>query len=112
MQKKRNHKISLEYAQELTRNFREQGSGSEVHGGLFDKESVLEVLQQPGCAALRYYYGINELEKNVLVIVGVDTFGNDILNGIIIEKAFPCPPYCGDINALNAEDLKEKRILV
>jgi hypothetical protein len=112
MQEKRDHRISLEYARQLTRNFREFSSGSDIHGGLFDKESVLAVLQQPDCVAMRYYYGIDEYSKSVLVIVGVDKKGNDILNGVIIEKAFPCPPYCGDINALNAEELKEKRMLV
>ena len=108
----KDHNILLEYARELTKNFRGQSSSEDTISGLFDKETVLSVLNQSDCVAMRYYHGINEEEKNVIVIVGVDKHGYDILDGVIIEKAFPCPPFCGDINDLNADEIEQKRLAV
>ncbi|KAA3617744.1 MAG: hypothetical protein D8M58_00665 [Calditrichaeota bacterium] len=108
----KDHRISIDYARELTRNFRAEKKTGESISGLFDKETVLAVLNQQDCIAMRYYHGINEEDKNVIVIVGVDKHGYDILDGVIIEKAFPCPPFCGDINDLNADDVEEKRLAV
>jgi hypothetical protein len=31
-----------------------------------------------------------------LVIVGVKTDGNDLTEGIMGNRSFPCPPHCGD----------------
>ncbi len=108
----KDHNISLEYARQLTKNFREEEGVGTTISGLFDKDTVLSVLNQPGCIAMRYYHGISEEEKNVIVIVGVDEHGYDMLDGIIIEKAFPCPPFCGDINDLNTDDIAQKRLAV
>ncbi len=108
----KDHSITLEYARDLTKNFRNQHSSQDTISGLFDKETVLSVLNQENCVAMRYYHGINEEDKNVVVIVGVDEQGYDMLNGIIIEKAFPCPPFCGDINDLNSDEIEQKRLAV
>ena len=108
----KDHQISLEFARQLTQNFRSKSNSQETISGLFDKETVLTVLNQSECVAMRYYHGINDEDKNVIVIVGVDKQGNDILDGIIIEKAFPCPPFCGDINDLNSEEFEQKRLAV
>ena len=108
----KNHRITLEYARQLTQNFKDLNQDGITIGGLFDKESVMDVLNQPGCVALRYYNGINEEDKTVLVILGVDQRGHDILNGIIIERAFPCPPYCGEINSLIDQEHKEKNVVI
>ncbi|MCB0283770.1 MAG: hypothetical protein H6627_08545 [Calditrichae bacterium] len=107
---KKNHQISLEEAQQLIKNFRKQNNG--IIGGLFDKESILQLLQQPDCVSVRYYFGQNEDGDNVVIMIGVDVKGNDILNGLILEKAFPCPPYCGEKNIMSFKELKELRELV
>jgi hypothetical protein len=36
-----------------------------------------------------------------LVMVGVDTDGNDMTSGTIMEEAYPCPPFCGTGDALS-----------
>jgi len=109
---KMSHLISLHDAQKLTENFRAENEVKSPIGGMFEKESVLAVLNQPECVAMRYYFGIDDNNKKVLIIVGVDLQGNDMIDGIIIEKAFPCPPYCGDINSINRDLIENKRIAV
>lgn len=53
------------------------------------------ILKQKGCIGLRIYNGYNtETRKNDLVLVGVDTNGEDITNGVILEDLNPCPPNC------------------
>lgn len=110
MSLKKDHQISLEEAQRLIRNFKRNNAG--IIGGVFDKDNVVQVLHQPGCVAIRYYFGQNEDGENVIVMIGVDSAGNDIVNGMILEKAFPCPPFCGEKNILNFKEYKEERKLV
>jgi hypothetical protein len=37
-----------------------------------------------------------------MIMVGVDEFGKDMVNGFIAERSIPCPPFCGGINPLNS----------
>ena len=49
-------------------------------------EKVNMILQQENCIGIRVYNGYNEtLDKNNLVLVGVDKKGEDISEGIILE---------------------------
>ncbi|MFT5337433.1 MAG: hypothetical protein ACI9YL_001435, partial [Luteibaculaceae bacterium] len=38
----------------------------------------------------------------VLVLVGVDSNGDDMYNGKIMERANYCPAYCSALNPLNS----------
>ena len=97
-----NHGISLEAAAELTARFRETISEGDIIGGFFGKDAVRDILQQTGCVGMRYYYGLDENEKPVLVLVGVDSDGNDMYDGELAELAFPCPDNCPSANPLNS----------
>lgn len=94
----RNHRISPKDAAALIRRHREQlGRAAEGdHGGSFHADQVLSLLAQPGCSALRYYYGRNENGTRCLVLVGVDKDGKDMASGEICELGLPCPPFCDD----------------
>jgi hypothetical protein len=39
--------------------------------------------------------------NNQLVLVGVDANGDDMTDGIIVDKLLPCPPACSIKNVLN-----------
>jgi len=94
-----------------TSEYRRQHRG-EKHGGLFSKDVILSILNQPGCVAMRYYFGINtslppdsataEIRNPTLIICGIDANGDDILReaAIVGEKSWACPPDCSDVNAL------------
>lgn len=53
------------------------------------------ILEQQGCIGVRIYNGYSEKEhiKN-LVLVGVDSEGEDMTNGVILERLVICPRFC------------------
>ena len=94
----KSHKIPLNQAAEQTK--RSHGKGNK--GGFFFRKDLDELLAQPGCSGVRYYYGLDEDGKDSLILVGVDKDGNDMANGVLMEFSIPCPPFCGDGNSLNS----------
>ena len=98
-----NHQISLADAAALTANYRQQFETNDyIKAEFFGKQAVENLLNQNGCAGLRIYYGKDELNVSKLVIVGVNSSGNDMTQGSILEFGLPCPPYCSDNNPLNS----------
>ena len=100
------HRISLTEAQRFINNYESEAEFSGVAGGLFDKQCVLDVLNQDDCIGLRYYFGKDDSGKVVLIMLGVNELGRDISDGIIIERAYPCPPYCDEASILREQNQK------
>jgi hypothetical protein len=98
----RDHRISLEAAAAQTRRYRESAGPNVTKGGAFRREAFEEILKQPGCTGIRFYYGVNDKGEPGLVLVGVGTDDNDMVNGALMDIIFPCPPLCGDGNSLNS----------
>jgi hypothetical protein len=96
----RDHRISLTDAAALTKRHRDAKVGAEKSGA-FHKDQVLELLNQAGCVGLRIYYGRQPDGKPALVLTGIDKGDKDLTGGTILEMHIPCPPFCGDANALN-----------
>ncbi len=96
----RDHRITLAEAAALTRRHRETKVSTEKAGS-FHKDQVLALLAQPGCVGLRIYHGLNADGSRAFVLTGIDAKDND-LTGEILEKHFPCPPYCGETDPLNS----------
>lgn len=98
-----NFSISLADAAALTANYRNQFSENTtfIKGELFDKESIRSILDQNYCNSLRIYYGLKADNTPCLVIVGVDIYGNDLFNGLLLEHGLTCPPTCSSNNPLN-----------
>ena len=64
---------------------------------LFDKEHILDLLNQNDCQGLRVYYSMNESQNFHLLLVGVDGEGEDIMDPIepqILDEGERCPPKC------------------
>jgi hypothetical protein len=98
----REQRITLDAAAELTRRYR-QGSGPDAaRAETFHADQVRGLLAQPGCVALRIYFGRHEDGRSALVLVGVDGNDNDMEKGTLLEFGFPCPPFCGGGDALNS----------
>jgi hypothetical protein len=92
------HGIPLEEAAAMTRRYRE----SMHKGGLFLRADVDALLAQAECTGLRFYYGRGVNGEDTLILVGVDKEGNDMVNGVLLDGSFPCPPFCGGGNSLNS----------
>jgi hypothetical protein len=96
--KPKSHRIALNAAADQVRS----AAKREQKGGLFLRQELDELLAQPDCAGLRYYYGRNGVGQDTLILIGVDKDGNDQLQGVVMEECFLCPPYCGTANSLNS----------
>lgn len=99
---KNNQIISLDEASKLTSKYREQAETDAIKGGLFWKEYVQKLLEQPGCVAMRYYHAIDDKGNPAIVLVGVNNEGEDITGGVLLEIGMVCPPWCPSSNKLNS----------
>ncbi len=96
------HDISMADASRLTRNFRERAGRTAIKGGFFGQAALQQLLDQDGVVGIRYYYAQENDGRPVLVLVGVDASGNDLIEGFLLERSVPCPPFCGFFNELNS----------
>jgi|CXWJ01.1.fsa_nt_gi hypothetical protein len=97
------HDIDLPEAARLTANYRRTVPEDAKKGGYFGEDAILELLAQKDCIGFRYYYGLDDDGKQVLVLVGVKPDGNDIIDGRILERSWPCPNICSGSNVLNSD---------
>lgn len=93
----KSHRISL--ADAVTHTQKNDGS---IKGGFFFRKDLDDLLAQPGCAGVRYYYGKDSKGNETIVLVGVDGNGDDLSQGVIMEDGFWCPPWCGSSNLMNS----------
>ena len=96
---KRDHKISLAEATELTKRHRKDNPTA-GHAEFFHREAFDALLKQPGCAGIRIYHGKGTKGEHHCVLVGVDGNGFDMTAGGIMQQSAPCPPYCDAESAL------------
>jgi hypothetical protein len=96
------HTISIDDASELTRNYRMGAGKGAIKGGFFGRAAIEQVLSQEGVVGIRYYYAKENNGRPVMIMVGVDEFGKDLVDGFIAERSIPCPPFCGGLNPLNS----------
>jgi hypothetical protein len=63
-------------------------------GGHLPRNVIDQILAQPGCEGLRFYFGTKPDGSMTMVFVGIDTREHDMTDGAIVEDYFPCPPFC------------------
>ncbi|HQV00759.1 MAG: hypothetical protein JNK61_03385 [Bacteroidia bacterium] len=73
-----------------------------IKGGLFGKDAIVALLDQPGCVGVRFYIGLNSSGKKTMVLFGVDAKGVDLV-AYVADQNVPCPNYCSDSNSLNTD---------
>jgi hypothetical protein len=111
------HSISLETAIKMTTLYRAQRNrilGLEWQGkdllsisDTFDRTALDRLLAQPGCTAVRIYYGMEETLQVHAVVVGVNANDQDILpmpetpDAEILDVSKLCPPFCAPESPLN-----------
>ena len=104
---KENHSISLEDASKMTRNFQLQAAPDQIIGGFFGKDAVLAIILQEDAVGLRYYYGLDDEGIPHIILIGVSADGNDMIDGLLAERAAACPPHCPEFNDLNSPLVNE-----
>lgn len=98
------HTVSLSAAAQLTRRYRRSAGEGAVIGGYFGKAALEKLLGQPECIGVRYYFGREDGGKPVIVLLGVDHAGRDLLEGVLLDLSMLCPPFCADLNLLNSAE--------
>jgi hypothetical protein len=109
-------RIALQAAIELTQRYRRSAPASE-HGGFFWADGLKEIFAQPDCVGLRYYHGLDADGSYQIVLVGVNSKGEDITQpanrpkpsrsakvalaaapsageAVLLDRHWPCPPMC------------------
>lgn len=93
--------ISLEEAQGYVDEFGKQYP-DEVKSFFVGTNKIKSILIQEDCIGLRVYNGYDTEEARMnQVFVGVDTDGNDMRNGVIVDKSAICPPVCPTISIMD-----------
>ena len=77
--------ISHELAGEFIRTF-DREFPNENKFFTMGKTILEQVLNQPGCAGMRFYNGINEKGQKTLVYVGIDAEGKDLVKRTIVQE--------------------------
>ncbi|TAH39067.1 MAG: hypothetical protein EYC69_12795 [Bacteroidetes bacterium] len=99
-----NHDISFDDAAKLTLRYREKAGSEARKGGFFGRKAIQDLLEQDDCVGIRYYYGLDDNDEQVLVLVGTNADENDLVGSTFLafENAVFCPPTCGEDNVLNS----------
>jgi hypothetical protein len=71
-------------------------SSNDVIAQYFGKGVVEKIMKQPGCVAVRIYYGKRANGKSGFMFIGVDKNGRDIEPTILTGPSTYCPPICND----------------
>jgi hypothetical protein len=69
-------------------------------GGHLPRTVIDQVMSQPGCTGLRFYFGTKPDGSMTLVFVGIDEQERDMTDGAIVEDYYPCPPFCDATSSL------------
>jgi hypothetical protein len=77
--------ISHELAAEFVENYKKNFPG-EREGYVLGRNIIDQILAQPGCVGMRFYYGLNEDGQKTLVYVGMDTNGQDIVTKTVVME--------------------------
>jgi hypothetical protein len=101
------HEISVDEAKKLIKNRQDgkvvkaaKGKVPAVKGAAFERAALEQILAQPGCDKVRFYYAAEDNGSPTIVLVGVDTSGKDMTQGKLMERGSPCPPYCDAASSL------------
>jgi hypothetical protein len=97
------HIITLSEAETMTHAYQQdaQFQGLTVACRI-DNEAYQEVMSQSGCVSIRTYFALNAQGDLTIVAVGVDENGDDMTNGVLLNRAYDCPSECAPNSPLLA----------
>lgn len=77
--------ITHELAHEFISAY-EKAYPGENRGYQIGRNIIEQILAQPGCVGISFYYGVNEEGKKTLVYVGIDADGKDLVKRTVITS--------------------------
>lgn len=86
--------ISLATGSQWTASYRAANPGT-TNAHFFGYKKLNAILKQDGCVGIRAYYATDDQGQKQLVLVGVTADEKDMCNGVILDRSYPCPPFCG-----------------
>lgn len=96
--------LDLATAKKWTSNFRKgHENPDEILAHYFGTEIIQGILNQSGCVGIRIYYAIDDTGEKKLLLVGVDSNGQNLLpveggktneEVVVADYSYPCPTYC------------------
>ena|SRR5687767_8748413 len=87
--------VSLTDGAQWTKNYRDSQNYDGVKSIFYGKNKLNDLLDQQGCVGIRIYKAIDGEGVPVMVLIGTDEDGNDLLDGYVLERGVPCPNNCG-----------------
>lgn len=75
--------ISHELAADFIKAY-EKAYPGEKRGYHLGRNIIDQILAQPGCVGMRFYYGLNEDGRKTLVYVGTDAYGKDLVKRTVV----------------------------
>lgn len=86
--------ITLEQAIEYTHAYQENNPDA-IQSFFTGVNKINRILEQENCIGVRIYNGFDsESNQDNLVLIGVDTNGEDLIKGVILQDLIPCPKDC------------------
>lgn len=95
-------------AKQWAANYRATIKPGETEAHYFGADIIQRLLDEDKSVGIRVYYAIDDKGKKQLLLVGVDTEGNNLLpeegaaaqsteegDPVIVDNSSPCPPVCG-----------------
>jgi hypothetical protein len=95
------HDIPLSTAAEWTANYRASAGSNATIAHFFGKDAVKALLEQQNAVGMRLYYALDGDGNKQMIITAVDSDGNDLYEGDLLEMSLPCPENCSAANPLN-----------
>jgi hypothetical protein len=65
-----------------------------TNGGTFARRAFDQILAQPGCIGVRFYFAQKTDGTPTVVVVGVNAQGLAMTSGAVEDNDLPCPPWC------------------
>jgi hypothetical protein len=94
--------ITLTEGSTMTAAYRATISTGDTIALAVGKNLLASILGQTGCMGIRMYYALDDKGKDQLVLVGVDSNGDDMTSGVIVDRLIKCPDNCSSKNNLNS----------
>lgn len=99
--------LDFTIAKKWTANYRStlEDPENNTHAHYFGFEIIQQILNESDCVGIRIYYAIDDTGEKKLILVGVDSKGENLLpvaggkladgGNVIADYSLPCPTYCG-----------------
>ncbi len=88
-----NHSITILEAIDFIKNYRAYPNLGRNTSCFFDRHAIETLIEQPGAVGLRYYCGLTDDNRKVLVLVGTNAERQDLIDGAPLQLSVFNPAF-------------------